>query len=230
MLDLERELKEALERKAGEVAAAPGIPRRMLRRAWRRAALTVAAGVVAATVLAAGAAVGVRQLGGLPRPADRPAPTSRPPTPTPTPPPPCPASALRAVLSLDGAAGSVLGSIEVENVGDAPCLLRGRPHIAILGSGGTRLAVEQVPTQPWWRVDRSGRPEGWPVVILRPGDTARIRVRWSNWCGGGRAVRWRIDLPDRAGSVLASGTWAPGCAGPGQRSTVEVGPLEPAGP
>lgn len=214
------DIRELLERRAGEVPAHREVPRAMLRRARRRvaAALVVALGVAA--VLSFGGYAGVRALSSL----DRSVPVQ-----SPTAPPPrgvavaCPADVVKGRLDLQGAAGSRVGSFTFTNVStDLTCTLRGRPALSLLSDGTATIRA----TQPWWKVNAMPRPTDWPTVTLRPGGKAVVRVRWSNWCSG-LPVSLVARLPAGGGDIsLGSPADVPPCLGPGP-STIELGPFEP---
>ena len=126
----------------------------------------------------------------------------------------------------------MVGSIDLTNVGAATCTLVGRPTLGISSSTDQAVSVQVVEGPPQWQVDGSAAPIGWPVVSLRPGDAAAIRIRWSNACPQLTGpASWNVDLGDGGGSLDVSGTGAtfpPPCNGPGEPSTLEVGPFEPA--
>jgi len=68
------------------------------------------------------------------------------------------------------------------------------------------------------------------VVTLAPGGVASVRIGWADWCPDGRAAPlWRVAIPG-SGDVDVNGIDAvspPPCNGPGQPSTIQVGPFEP---
>jgi hypothetical protein len=194
-------------------------------------------------VLAGGAFAGVRVLGGLPvhQRVGRQTPSPLPTTPPPTPPasttvPACTSAQLRALGSMDGAAGSREGASSLTNLSDQACTLQGSPAITPLDQNLHPITsgVTFSSSPAGWEVNGSPQPAGCPVVTLQPGDSASVRLRWSNWCPDGRAAPlWRIGIPG-SGTVDVNGLDAvspPPCNGPGLPSTIEVGPFEPgAGP
>ena len=120
--DLTR-LEAMLRAKAAEVPYVQAAPASVFARARRRVARTTLALVVAGALVVIGASAG---LGAL-RDAGRVVPGSSSPstaTPSVT---SCTSADLRATAALDGAAGSVVGSIELTNVGAGTCTLSGRP-------------------------------------------------------------------------------------------------------
>jgi hypothetical protein len=84
------------------------------------------------------------------------------------------------------------------------------------------------PVDPWWVVQGSARPSGWPTVTLAPGQAAAVRIRWSNWCRREPNPAWEVAAPG-GGTVPVDlrGSAPPPCNGPGQPSTIEEGPFEP---
>jgi hypothetical protein len=80
-------------------------------------------------------------------------------------------------------------------------------------------------------VNGSPKPAGWPVVKVRTGYSADVRIRWSNWCPDGRsAPLWRLEIPGGGTVDVMNGLDSvspPPCNGPGLPSTIEEGPFEP---
>jgi hypothetical protein len=144
----------------------------------------------------------------------------------------CTAGELRANGALEGAAGSREGEIDFANFSDTTCTLQDRPGITLLESPGQPITsgVTFIDTDAAWMVNGEQEPDGWPVVTLRPGDTASIRMRWGNWCPQGRAAPlWQVDLPGGGSVPVTNGMEEPPpCNGEGVPSTIEVGPFEPA--
>ena len=222
------QLEQMLRDRAAEVSHVQYVPTTMLARARRRVARNALASVLAAVVVVAGASAGLANLGllhgsGVRVPGDSgsiaPPPTA------------CAAADLRAKVSLEGAAGSVEGSIELTNVGGATCTLTGRPTVSIFSSG-SEVPLQVMGSGPQWEADGASQPQGWPVVSLRPGSAASVRVRWSNACPQlSGPASWKIDLGNGAGTLDASGadaSFVPPCNGPTEPSTLEVGPFEPS--
>ena len=135
--------------------------------------------------------------------------------------------------SMDGAAGSREGALSLTNFADVTCTLQGRPTITLMDGNLKPITsgATFAPSPPGWRVNGSPKPAGWPVVTLRSGDSASVRIRWSNWCPDGRpAPLWRVAIPGGGTVDVVNGMDAvspPPCNGPGQPSTIEVGPFEP---
>jgi hypothetical protein len=216
-------LEHVLRERAAEVPFLQEAPPNMLVRArWRivRNALTsvVATGVIVVAVSAG--------LGSLRTPSNQVPGTSTPPPSTSS----CRAAALRATATLEGAAGSVEGSIDLTNLSTEPCILEGQPTVTLFSSVGQELSVPVKSVIPQWQADGASPPDGWPVVRLRPGSVAAIRVRWTNPCPQLEdPALWRIDLPGGKGTLDVSGADAvPPCNGTAEPSTLEVGPFEPS--
>jgi hypothetical protein len=223
---IDDELRALLQRKAGEVPPQGKVPKSLVVRARRRIALNAVATGMTAAVLVVGALVGVRALGRGPDVVP----------PVETPPPSsitaCTAGQLRAVGSMEGAAGSREGAIRLTNLSSARCTLQGTPALQLLDqnlrpiTSGVRFGTSPA----GWVADAKQAPAGWPIVTLAPGDAAAVRVRWSNWCPDGRAAPlWRVTIPG-SGTVDVFGFDAvapPPCNGPGLPSTIERGPFEP---
>jgi len=226
---LDEEVRTLLHQKADDVRPHGSIPPALRRRVGMRIALnaTAAGGVVVVIVI--GAVFGTRALtrpaaGGFankssPAPA---AATAR-----------CTAGQLRAVGTLEGAAGSRIGSITLTNLSNNTCTLTGTPTIRLL-DGDLHPITSGVTfgTSPAdWQANALAEPSGWPVVTLAPFKAAMIRIDWSNWCPQGRsAPMWQVVIPgsstDDVNGFEALGP--PPCNGPGMPSTIERGPFEPA--
>jgi len=220
------QLEQVLRDRAAEVPHVQDVPPRMLVRARRRVARTALASVLGAVLIVAGASAGLGALHGpggtLPRTSGSSAPPST----------ACAASDLQGTVSLEGAMGSVEGSIDLTNVGGATCTLTGRPAVSISDAQGNDVRVQVIASEPQWKANAAPQPRGWPVVSLRPGSAASVRVRWSNACPQlSGPVSWKIDLGNGAGTVDASSadaSFVPPCNGPTDPSTLEVGPFEPS--
>jgi Domain of unknown function (DUF4232) len=226
-------LEHMLRARAAEVPHLQAVPPTMLARARRRIARNALASVVAAGLIVVGASAGLTTLGAL-RSPDRVVPEGSSGQHSPAPPasnPSCSAADLRATARLEGAAGSVLGSVDITNLGAEVCTLTGRPVVTIFTSAGDQLSphVQEVP--PQWQVDGRSPPQGWPVVSLRPGAAAAIRIRWNDPCPqlSDPAV-WSVGLS--GGGTLDVGnadtTPPPPCLGTAEPSMLEVGPFEPS--
>jgi hypothetical protein len=232
MADDRTDLERVLQERAAEIPFPQEAPSAMLVRARRRIARNALTSVVAIGLIVFAGSAGLASLRG-PTPGD--SGVILPPT-TSFSNPACSAGELRATASLQGAAGSVIGSITLTNFGSRTCTLTGRPTIALTSSTGTVVTVGQVATLPQWRVDGAKEPKGWPVVDLHPGGAAEFRVRWSNQCPQlTKPVLWRVGVPEAVGHGAdtvevsgADGTYPPSCNGSAEAATLEIGPFEPS--
>jgi hypothetical protein len=238
MTDMLDDLRQLLQRKADQVPPHQDVPRSLVGRARRRIALNAIGVAVGVVVLAGGAFAGVRAIGSSPAHAPQiggspPAHHGRP-TPHASGTSACTGSQLRAVGSLQGAMGSREGGITLTNFSDTTCTLQGTPTIELLDQNLQPITsgVTFGPSPAGWQANASPQPAGWPVVTLRAGDAALVRIRWSNWCPQGRAAPlWRADIPGGGSVDVVNGMdqlSPPPCNGPSQPSTIEVGPFEPA--
>jgi uncharacterized protein DUF4232 len=230
MNDDPTELDLVLRARAAEVPQFQHPPQKMLARARRRIVRNALSSVVVAGIFVVGISTGVASLRGLPG-SNRVPPASSGVHPS-TAPSACTAADLRATAALEGAAGSVLGSIDLTNLSTETCTLTGRPILTLLNSGN-EVPVRRTDVDPQWQVDGASPPQGWPVVSLRPGSTAAIRVRWTNACPQlSNPVDWNVDLGGGMGTLDVGGadaTFPPPCSGSAEPSTLEVGPFEPSG-
>lgn len=224
-------LEQMLRERAAEVPYLQEAPRTMLVRARRRIVRNGLASVLAIGLIVAGASAGLSGLGVLGGPNTVPGHPGGIHTPAPAfSASSCTAADLRATASLQGAAGSVIGSIDLTNFSSKTCTLTGRPVIALFSSVGRALTVQLVDVAPQWRADGSPRPKTWPVVNLRPGAAAAIRVRWTNACPQlSHPARWKVGLSGGTVDVFGTdGTFPPPCNGSAEPSTLEIGPFEPS--
>ncbi|HXJ66653.1 MAG TPA: DUF4232 domain-containing protein [Actinomycetota bacterium] len=143
----------------------------------------------------------------------------------------CTDGQLRAVGVMDGAAGSMEGTIDLTNFSGTTCSLQDRPNLDIKAGDATRSIVF-IPSPAGWQADAQPAPAGWPVVTLAPGDTASVRIRWSNWCPqGSPAPLWYVEILGSGEVPVTNGMeQPPPCNGPSQPASVEVGPFEPKRP
>jgi len=215
-------LEQVLRDRGAEVPHLQQAPPRMLVRARRRVVRNAVASAVAAGIVIVGASAGLAGLrasstgvGG----------------PTPTPSTSCTAGDLQAAANLDGAAGSLVGSIDVTNHGDRTCTLEGRPSVTLTGPSGSLLSLEVQEVDARWQVEQTPRPAGWPVVTLGPGAAASVRIDLSNVCPQlDGPPRWTIDLMNGRGTLEVAGADSiPTCNGAAEPSTLNVGPFEPRG-
>jgi hypothetical protein len=212
------EVRDLLRDKAHEIPSHLDLPRSLTPRVRRRIALNALAVTATFVVIAAGAFGTLRAL------RSQPSETYAGAT-------PCTAAHLRAIVSMEGAAGSREGTIELTNTADT-CTLKGTPTLKLLDQHMDPIVsgIAFVSVPAGWEVGGSPQPPGGPVVTLAPDDSASVRVRWSNWCADGNTTpHWRIAIP-RSGDVDVEGldaTTVPPCNGPDLPSTIEVGPFEP---
>jgi hypothetical protein len=98
---------------------------------------------------------------------------------------PCEARELHAQLFLQGATGSLVGGVNLLNVGTTSCSLVGRPKISFSGAAAaaTQWQVKELAASPA-PPDVLADPTG-SLRALRPGKSAKVSLFWSNWCGPG---------------------------------------------
>jgi Protein of unknown function (DUF4232) len=237
MPEIDDRLRELLQRKAAEVPRHGDVPPSLARRARRRAALTTAGVGLAVVVIAGGTLVGLRALSrpnaGPIVPATGASGTSSSPGPSQGAVAACASGQLRATVGdSEGAMGSRYFTIVVTDVSDTPCTLQGTPAITLLDGNMSAITsgVSFGSGPAGWQSNALPKPPGWPVVKLRPGDVANVRIQWSNWCPQGRAgPTWQFAVP-ADGSIDVNGSDLqppPPCNGAGQPASVHVGPFEP---
>jgi hypothetical protein len=217
--DVDDQIRELLREKAHDIPPNLVVPRSLTTRVRRRIALNAFAVTVAVIVVAAGAFGTLRAVRSRPSETAGTA--------------PCTSAHLRAIASMEGAAGSREGAMELTNTSET-CVLKGTPALTLRDQDQHPVVsgIAFVSVAPAWQVAGSPQPPGWPVVTLARNESASIRVRWSNWCQEGNAApRWQIGIPG-SGEVDVEGfdaTSIPPCNGPDLPSTIEVGPFEPNG-
>jgi hypothetical protein len=217
MNDVDDEVRDLLREKAKDVPPNLDVPPSLTTRVRRRIALNALAVTATVVVVAAGAFGTIRAFRSQPSETEG----------TPA----CTSAGIRAAASLQGAAGSREGTIELTNT-SATCALKGTPTLNLLDEDlqpiVSGITCASVPAG--WEVGGSPQPAGWPVVDLARDDSASVRVRWSNWCAVGNGTpHGRIAIPG-SGDVAVEGIDAiaiPPCNGPDLPSTIEVGPFEP---
>ncbi len=141
--------------------------------------------------------------------------------------PGCRAADLRpAVAGMHISVGELVGSAAVRNAGHGDCTLSGVPIVALVDAHGSSVTATQADDHgqedatPW---------QGFPVVSLRPGQTANIRFRWGNGCDPRKTVRVRLAWGAQAIAVPFTFGPLPGyCTFPGQRSYFGVSRWLPA--
>lgn len=140
----------------------------------------------------------------------------------------CRASALRTTVRLQGATGSLLGSILVRNVGDKACRLRGRPTVQLRDANGVLLNVRESKARPLWKQLGEARPAGWPTVTLPARGSAEVFVQLRNWCVVPvKPVFFHTYLPGVGEHLPAPARITLRCDAPGRPVGLEVGPVEP---
>jgi len=216
MNDVDEEVRELLRVKAQDIPPTLDVPRSLTTRVRRRIALNALAVTATVVVVAAGAFGTLRAF------HSRSSQTAHTGT-------PCTSAHLRAVVSMEGAAGSREGTIDLMNT-SGTCTLKGTPTLTLLDQEQHPVIsrIEFVSVPAGWQVAGSPQPPGWPVVSLAPEDSASVRVRWSNWCGDG-TPGWLVAIPG-SGEVDVEGidaTTVPPCNGRDLPSTIELGPFEP---
>ncbi len=235
MSDVRDDLREVLRRKAEQVRPHRDVPRSLAARARRRIAVNALGVGLAIAIVAGGVVTGLRALGSSPtvgQPLGTGSSTAQRSGSSATV-TACTSGQLRAVGMFEGAAGSREGGVTLTDFSDVTCTLQGTPTITLLDQGLKPIAsgIEFLSSPPGWKVDRTGKPSGWPVVTLRPGDAALVRIRWDNWCPDGRsAPLWRVGIPGGGATDVGNGfeqLGPPPCNGRSQPSTIEVGPFEP---
>jgi hypothetical protein len=113
---------------------------------------------------------------------------------------PCDAKFLvaRAGRESDGTGFAAAGDVELKNVGQHPCRLRGVPRVTVTRPNGTSLGLE-------FAVFKNG-PVLRPVVLpVGKPSAASMHLVWLNWCGGQLGpLKIRIRLLHSHGTVVAS--------------------------
>jgi hypothetical protein len=215
--DVDQEVRDLLREKANDIPPNLDLPGSLTTRVRRRIALNALAVTVTVVVVAAGAFGTIRAFRS--QPSETAGSTS------------CTSAHLRAIVSMEGAAGSREGAIELRTTSET-CSLKGTPTLTLLDQDQHPIVsgIEFVSVPPQWQAAGSPQPPGWPVVTVAQEGSASVRVRWSNWCADGIAIpRWRIGIPG-SGDVDVEGidaTTVPPCNGPDLPSTIEMGPFEP---
>lgn len=217
MNDVDDQVRDLLREKAHDIPPNLELPRSLSTRVRRRIALNAFAVTIMVIVVAAGAFGALRGF------RSQPSETAGTET--------CTSAHLRAITSMEGAAGSREGTIELTNTSEI-CALKGTPALTIFDHDQHPIVsgITFVSVAPQWQVAGTPQPPGWPVVTLAQDESASVRIRWSNWCQEDNATpRWQIAIPG-SGKVDVEGidtTNSPPCNGPDLPSTIEVGPFEP---
>jgi len=89
-------------------------------------------------------------------------------------PPPCLASQLSSTAGLNGAVGTLAGTVILTNADSSACSFpTGRPSVSVLWQGHV-LSTHEAEME---------RSSGRPVPVLGPHSGAAIDMDWANWCG-----------------------------------------------
>jgi hypothetical protein len=140
----------------------------------------------------------------------------------------CRPSALRAVVQLQGATGSLLGAIRIRNTGRRACELNGRPTVRLRDANGVPLKTQQRPLRPLWQQLGRPRPAGWPVVRVRPRMDVQVAVQLRNWCVlRMKPVFFHAYLPGVGAPIPAPARVTLRCDEPRSPVFLSVGPVEP---
>jgi hypothetical protein len=151
--------------------------------------------------------------------------------------PSCKQAFLAASFGGEAATQSLLGTATVANLGSTPCLLSGRPAIALRGGPPEEVLAEQA-------MDTATEFPGtrfYAQLLLRPGAAASVRFQWTNWCnpqanGSPGAADLRGSRPSRVRMTIGSDTrglvasvsgglstlYLPVCVNPAQPSVLYV--------
>jgi hypothetical protein len=139
----------------------------------------------------------------------------------------CEAGNLQAVLDeVQGAAGSLYGTIKFTNSADTACVVEGRPQIQLLNSSRQSLPVNEKDLQSG---DVGSR------VIVQPGQNAYLTYKWVNWClkEANNDIKLVVNLPGSQGQVPVilpdkpEYHNTPPCNGAGEPSSLSVGLFSP---
>jgi Protein of unknown function (DUF4232) len=179
---------------------------------------------------AAARAAAEEELGRLTVPEEAPAPAAAAPPATRPSRTACRPSALRAKVFLNGATGSLLGGIQLRNVGGTACTLRGRPAVELRDANGVVLNVREMASAPLWKQLGAARPRDWPTTRLTSGGVAQVFVRLRNWCVAPvKPVFFHVRLPGAGESVVAPARITVRCDAPQLPVGLAIGPVEPVG-
>jgi Protein of unknown function (DUF4232) len=138
----------------------------------------------------------------------------------------CRAEDLRGHVELQGATGSLVGSMYVDNLSTEACTLSGRPTVILRHANGQVISSSEEKAPPEWQFTGGQRPDGWPIVRLQPHGRAFVFLRLTNWCGEpNERVYFHFLVP--GGRVLGSAAISLRCDLADQPVMVGVGPFEP---
>jgi len=150
-----------------------------------------------------------------------------------SPPPPgvCPTRSLSASGSWQGATGSMLGAIDLANLGRRTCALRGYATITLQNQAGRVLRVTVTPVGQHLLPPAVKRP---PLVTLPPQQQpgAVVPLQWFNWCGPAPGnISVTLTLPGRGRlavhpiSLVGGFHGVARCDEPRRASRLSVGPI-----
>lgn len=153
-----------------------------------------------------------------------------------SPPATCHARSIDAVVGLQAATGTMLGSTKLRNVGRSACRLGQHVGLRLVDARGKTLAIRfKMESRAWLRSwtnppvnATAGYRDGW--FLLRPHAVAWVLLRWLNWCGrGSYPVHAIIVLPASGESVRARTAGqpiaTPRCDDPTRPSIFHVSPV-----
>jgi len=116
--------------------------------------------------------------------------------------PACKASQLGATLGLQGATGSLAGTIEIRNRSSRPCSLVGTPRLSFAGATSK---WRQAPGQAGFFPPDPLAPAPSSLRALAPGGWASVGISWSTWCGRGSSDNGDSGEPPAALLLTAPG-------------------------
>ena len=122
---------------------------------------------------------------------------------------------------LQGATGSMVGSLRIRNVSASACRVGGRPSASVADRSGKLLPTRERRLSPELRV----------TEVLRPGQVAELELAWSNWCGTWprgvlvRQLRLRLTLTTGARLTLPLRSGRPRCDLPTVGSSLALSPF-----
>lgn len=140
----------------------------------------------------------------------------------------CAPGDVKADVHEQGGAGSIGGSLEIQDTSAAACVLRppdgqAVPQLRIEDASGAVLPTQQ-----------QAQPAAVPnaSVLLQPGESAFVTYVWSNWCGdplnGTLSVTYALPDGSEISATIAGSTGqdaVPRCDDSSQPSTLLVGSL-----
>jgi Protein of unknown function (DUF4232) len=148
---------------------------------------------------------------------------------------PCGTTDLTGSGRFQGATGSLAGGLSLVNNASTACVLPGHPRIQLVDAQGKALPVNEqaAPLCNESRDTSACVPRS--MVVVQPGQEARARLVWQNWCGpmpdGPITLEMSLLEPEGPLSVVLEPAGAPlvdtpRCDTPDSPSTLLVGPLE----